>query len=302
MKNYTIEDLPLVERYDKKYRLIYYVILSLILHSCCLAIVYLFIGSLSNNNQGNNNIYSLELSNVVIGKGSQANVKNTGSASQQIEESVDKPKKHESIEHEIHNPHASSESESLENLLDNPEKISPFKRPEIKREKAESKRHAPQAKNNPSRSKNSSHTASPSPTIRDRASSATPSASHDANQGNPSHASGMPTGRNGASAEFVDSRAFGFAEVDTKPSLLNRISPEYPAKAKQKGVSGRVVLKIIIGADGRVEKSSIHSANPTGYFEESVLKISSRLRFSPGKKDGKAVRVIVLIPFDFHLR
>ena len=96
-------------------------------------------------------------------------------------------------------------------------------------------------------------------------------------------------------------RVFTPGELDTPPKLLRRVTPVYPEKARSRGLNGRVVVRLTVSSEGKAVGVSVHSADPAGYFEEEALRAVARMRFSPGKKDGRAVDTLVLMPFDFHI-
>lgn len=78
--------------------------------------------------------------------------------------------------------------------------------------------------------------------------------------------------------------------------------PEYPSAMRQSGVTGRVVVQFVVGANGRVEAGSIKILESTNSeFAAAVREVLPRHRFSPAKIGGKAVRQIVQQPFTFRL-
>jgi protein TonB len=111
----------------------------------------------------------------------------------------------------------------------------------------------------------------------------------------PSPASGIPV-QNAGSGVHDASR------VDQKPSILRRVKPEYPAKAKNSRIDGTVVVRIIIDTAGLPSECAIHSASPPEYFEEASLDAARRTRFLPGRIKGRPVRTLVLLPFAFRLK
>ena len=61
------------------------------------------------------------------------------------------------------------------------------------------------------------------------------------------------------------------AVVDQVPKILKRIEPSYPSRARNLGISGKVVVRFLVGTDGRVSRPSVVEARPAGYFEQSAL-------------------------------
>ncbi len=79
----------------------------------------------------------------------------------------------------------------------------------------------------------------------------------------------------------------GGADRDLIP--LVRIDPEYPPKAKQRGISGWVELEFTIGPAGTVEDLKILRSHPRGVFDRAVLRAVRRWRYNPKIVDGKPV-------------
>ena len=94
-------------------------------------------------------------------------------------------------------------------------------------------------------------------------------------------------------------RYFQTRELDVRPGILVHVRPEYPEAAARRFLSGRVVARLLIDESGAVERVAIVSAEPPGYFEESATKAFMAARFSPGMKDGRAVRVQMLLEVTF---
>ena len=95
---------------------------------------------------------------------------------------------------------------------------------------------------------------------------------------------------------------FAPGELDRPPTLLRHVRPEYPPEARKKRTEGRVLVRLIVDSKGLPTQCAIHAAAPPGYFEAAALEAARKMHFSPGRKDGRAVRTVVLLPFDFKLR
>ena len=79
-------------------------------------------------------------------------------------------------------------------------------------------------------------------------------------------------------------------------------APEYPNSMRESGMTGRVVVQFVVGANGRVEAGSIKILESTNSaFAAAVREVLPRHRFSPAKIGGRAVRQIVQQPFVFRL-
>lgn len=98
-----------------------------------------------------------------------------------------------------------------------------------------------------------------------------------------------------------ESLFFELSEVEEPPEPIRKVNPIYPAKARLKKISGRVVLAVVVQADGSVGNVSVKSAKPVGVFESAAIQAISKWRFVPGKRHGKKVGTRVYIPLDFEI-
>jgi protein TonB len=90
--------------------------------------------------------------------------------------------------------------------------------------------------------------------------------------------------------------------VEERPDLLSGPQPQYPDLLRQAGIQGRVVVQAIIDTTGRAEPSSvkvIQSPNPG--FDLAAKTAVLKALFRPARVHGRAVRVLVNIPYDFKL-
>lgn len=106
----------------------------------------------------------------------------------------------------------------------------------------------------------------------------------------------------GTAAGLSNQPYFEFQVEDAASPSGDNPAPEYPSSMRESGVTGRVVVQFVVGANGRVEPGSIkvlESTNPA--FAAAVRQVLPRHRFSPAKIGGQSVRQIVQQPFVFRL-
>ena len=96
--------------------------------------------------------------------------------------------------------------------------------------------------------------------------------------------------------------AYETDDVDQRPSVVKNARVEYPRKARRLGLSGRVLVQLVVDTEGRPQSCKIRSAEPAGHFEEAALSAARAMRFIPGKIRGHPVNTVVLIPFNFSLK
>ena len=79
-----------------------------------------------------------------------------------------------------------------------------------------------------------------------------------------------------------------------------RLTIQYPAGLRQKGVQGTVKTRILVDKTGRVERVVILESPHTEMTLECVLKLK-KLIFVPGQEDGEAILCWVDFQIDFKL-
>ena len=76
---------------------------------------------------------------------------------------------------------------------------------------------------------------------------------------------------------------------------------KYPEQAMKKGIQGRVAVRFIVEKDGSIsDVKPIHSVH-TLLDKEAVRVVKSMPKWSPGKQNGKPVRVQLIVPIMFKL-
>lgn len=74
----------------------------------------------------------------------------------------------------------------------------------------------------------------------------------------------------------------------------------YPAAAKEEGIEGIVFVACVVNEQGDVIKREVlKSAHPA--LDKAALEAVNGLKFTPGVKDGKNVKVKVTLPISFKL-
>jgi TonB family protein len=86
----------------------------------------------------------------------------------------------------------------------------------------------------------------------------------------------------------------------TEPVMLNRPRPVYTKEARKKMVQGKVVMRVLVGADGNVKDVKVVEGLPYGLTEQATAA-AYRMRFKPATKDGQPVEQWMNITLDFIL-
>ena len=82
---------------------------------------------------------------------------------------------------------------------------------------------------------------------------------------------------------------------------LSNPKPTYPAMSKRLGEQGKVVVRVLIGADGLPQKSELRQSSGFDRLDESALATVMKWRYVPGKRDGKAEPMWFDVPIIFRL-
>ncbi len=93
------------------------------------------------------------------------------------------------------------------------------------------------------------------------------------------------------------------AEVDELPRRLpvNR-APVYPLDALLAGIQGRVMVRVLITAEGRVARATVEDSSGSISLDDSALTAIRGWRFLPARRFGLAVQHEVLVPVKFTIR
>lgn len=103
--------------------------------------------------------------------------------------------------------------------------------------------------------------------------------------------------------EDPDPTAFIAVEKEPQPVNIEEIKKRigYPPLAKEAGIQGKVIVRVLVGKNGKYERHIV-LRSPHKLLTEAVEKELPNLEFTPGIQAGKPIKVWVTIPFDFQLR
>jgi len=101
-----------------------------------------------------------------------------------------------------------------------------------------------------------------------------------------------------------DTSALAESAVQERPTLVPNScqSPQYPLQLRQARVEGRVLLRFVVDADGRVDPGTVAVISVThSRFESPARQAIVTCRYRPARFNDRAVRVTVMAPVDFRL-
>ena len=84
------------------------------------------------------------------------------------------------------------------------------------------------------------------------------------------------------------------------PKVIFRVEPEFSEEARKNKWQGVVILRVIIGKDGKPQDISVQRSLGMGLDEKAVEAVK-QWRFDPGTKDGQPVPVEVSMEVSFRL-
>ena len=93
---------------------------------------------------------------------------------------------------------------------------------------------------------------------------------------------------------------FELSELDRAPKRISAVRPEYPPKLKQRGVQGRVILRIVIDKKGNVIAAHGRGSTHPAFLKPSIDAVL-KWKFEPGYKDGSPVMTRRIQPIAFRL-
>jgi len=93
---------------------------------------------------------------------------------------------------------------------------------------------------------------------------------------------------------------YSVSDVDSPPKIVRQMPVTFPPQAKKDGITGKVIVRCLISADGKAEKLEIAESEPPGVFDDSALSSLKYWQFRPGIKNGELVSTWVKIPFKFE--
>ena len=94
----------------------------------------------------------------------------------------------------------------------------------------------------------------------------------------------------------------GSATRNAPPRLLRDVAPPFPREITDAAVGrGSVMLRYVVGADGRVDASAVEVLSATDEpFARSAIEALAALRYRPARRDGCATRATLTRTFRFR--
>jgi protein TonB len=84
--------------------------------------------------------------------------------------------------------------------------------------------------------------------------------------------------------------------------LVRHVAPVYPALARERGLEGRVVVRLLIGVDGAPAEIRIAQSSGFESLDAAAIEAVRQWRFEPARRAGISVAEERLAPVVFRLR
>ncbi len=99
------------------------------------------------------------------------------------------------------------------------------------------------------------------------------------------------------------------AESDQRPTslpslnadYLNNPPPSYPPQSRQLGEQGKVLLRVLVNANGDVEQVNLRKSSGYQRLDQAAQDSVKQWRFVPAKRGDQAVTAWVVVPISFSL-
>ncbi len=85
------------------------------------------------------------------------------------------------------------------------------------------------------------------------------------------------------------SGGLGIMNADGDAVPLVRVPPQYPERAAQRGIEGRVLVEFTITKSGSVKDAKVVAAEPSDIFNAAAVKSVMQWKYNPKVENGKPV-------------
>jgi TonB family protein len=106
-----------------------------------------------------------------------------------------------------------------------------------------------------------------------------------------------PPKRGGVFSAFSKGQA---PELRNRDYVGRRLLALYPAHLRSSGVSGEVLLWVLVNEKGAAEKTRVKESSGRCELDLAALRVASSMMFSPARKDDVPTKVWIQIPIVFR--
>ena len=87
----------------------------------------------------------------------------------------------------------------------------------------------------------------------------------------------------------------------SQPLARSNPRPAYPAQARRERQEGTVIVRVLVGTDGRPQEVTLAQTSGYPLLDEAALRGVRRWTFTPAKAGGRAISAEVQVPVRFNL-
>lgn len=90
------------------------------------------------------------------------------------------------------------------------------------------------------------------------------------------------------------------AIIDSQPVPVRQPQPSYPRRALRQGLSGEVLVRAVVGTDGRPRQVEVARSSSHRVLDQAAVQAVRRWRFQPAMRHGQPVAQTVHVPINFN--
>jgi len=102
--------------------------------------------------------------------------------------------------------------------------------------------------------------------------------------------------------DTLDFTTKNYPDNANPPELLEFQRPVYPKNLRERDVEGKVILKILIDKEGKVQEIQIFESSGYETFDQIAVKSVRQWRFEPARKGNQQRESWVLLPINFQMK
>ena len=108
--------------------------------------------------------------------------------------------------------------------------------------------------------------------------------------------------KNSEIEETLDFTGNNYPDNVNPPELLEFQRPVYPKNLRERDIEGKVILKLLIDKEGKVQEIQIFESSGYKTFDQIAVKSVWQWQFKPARKGNQQRESRVLIPINFQIK
>jgi TonB family protein len=102
--------------------------------------------------------------------------------------------------------------------------------------------------------------------------------------------------------KILDFTGNNYPDNVNPPELLEFQPPVYPKNLRERDIEGKVIVKLLIDKEGKVQEIQIFESSGYKIFDQIAIKAVRQWRFKPARKGNQQRVSWVLIPINFQIK